>query len=106
MFTGVFPMKESTFKKLVVALIDQYKEDSYKAEALEEIFRSETSIVIGNDLLDEVFDVLVEEYNVDDEKTMIAVDIIFNNILAFKYNGNVYEATVDNLYLLFTDNLI
>lgn len=96
-------MKKETFVNLITALIDQNNEDRYKAEKLEEIFRLEERINLDNKLIDVVLNSILEEFDVadDDHKTDIAIDVVFGDILAFKYEGEIYEATIDNLYEIF-----
>ncbi len=98
-------MKYETFIILVSGLIDQYNEDCYISNTLEELFRTESEINLGNKLIDSVFNSLIEEFNLDEERIQIAMDIIFNEVLAFKYNGQIYEGNIENLFYLFNNTL-
>lgn len=99
-------MKEALFTTLMSGIIDQVDEDNKKSELLNEAFRPDVDFNLDTDLVEVIVNAIIEEFDLDEIKISIMIDAVFNNVLAFKINGSIHEASISNMYKLFNNDLI
>jgi hypothetical protein len=97
-------MKYKTFELLISGLTEQEIEDNHKTNLFEEILRQDVGY-IKCVMADKAFESIIEEFDLDDNKINILVDFLYNESLAFKYRGEIYESCILNLYKLFKEDL-